>query len=115
MAEKQKEMAVIQRENQKKMMEEQMKKQLSMAMASQRELLNWELSAYGTFATVFTLGKLARRPVPHVAVVPLVVAPVILAYQWDFAYGTKADRIKAEADKILVTFFLWASFFLYHP
>jgi len=39
---------------------------------------------------------------PPVAVVPLTLFPIVMAYQADFAYGNKADRIKEEADKILV-------------
>ena len=137
MGEKQKEMATIQRENQMKMMEAQMKKQISMQMASTREFLNWQAGVYGLLVVAVTGRVLAKKPVYAAAGVPLIrlisffsfffffskdfvltliliiiiVFPIIMAYQADLAYGNKLDRIKAEADRILVCFFSF--FFLY--
>ena len=114
-------------EKQKEMMREQLSKQLSMQMAAQREQLNWEFGSYGFFASVLVLAKLAKQHVPRPVAVPFVLAPIIMAYQVDFAYGDKADRIKKEADKILVRmvlcgcgslssllFFLFFSSFLFY-
>jgi len=103
MAEKQKEMVVVQRENQKQMMMEQMKKQLSMQMAAQREQLNWEFGTFGFFGSVLVLAKMSKKHVPAPAAIPFLLASVIMAYQVDFAYGNKMDRVKKEADKILAS------------
>ena len=102
LAEKQKEMGATQREAQKTMMQEQMKKQMAMAIAGQREMLNWQFGTYIGFVTGVVVAKLKGASLPAAARVPLIIAPIIMAYQADMAYGNKADRIKAEADRILV-------------
>ena len=43
------------------------------------------------------------KPIPTVALGPLLLVPYIMAYQVDLAYGNKADRIYNEANRILVS------------
>lgn len=120
MAEKQQEAMKAQREAQQKMMGDQMKRQISMQVAMTRERLLWQgvfyctvddnvivLSAHLTrpaavFLTGFIAAKLKGVPVPHAAASPIILIPYFMLYQADMAYGNKLDRVKAEADRILV-------------
>ena len=57
---------------------------------------------YGTMGTVSLARMMFLRqfsPLP-LATVPYVLVPFLVAYQADFAYGTKADRINEMAKRI---------------
>ena len=47
----------------------------------------------------FTRYKITRKPV---ALAPLLPLTFLVAYQADLAYGTKVNRIKTEAENILM-------------
>jgi hypothetical protein len=55
---------------------------------------------YGLLLTAATVRYLKTKSVPVAAVVPIVFVPIFLAYQADFAYGNKAERIKRMRDEI---------------
>jgi len=107
--EKQKE---VQKEMQKEMVEVQMKNMMlgqermrrmmiAQQMALTRERL-WWLGGIGGFATFGLAGYAARtRTFPTPAIVPLIGYWTACAYQWDFAYGTKPDRINKYTNEIL--------------
>lgn len=48
-----------------------------------------------------SVAKLAGRPVPSVAVVPVVVGGFLLGNMADMAYGNKLARVTKEAEHIL--------------
>ncbi len=72
-------------------------------MASQiaraREMFLW----LGSFYTLATLGMISafRRTKKPTALAPLLPLTFIVGYQADLAYGSKMNRIKAEAENIL--------------
>ncbi|KAI8909182.1 hypothetical protein EDD86DRAFT_207112 [Gorgonomyces haynaldii] len=69
--------------------------QLATAIAGQRDMVLFMGSAVSMIALV----GIAKRPFP-VQVVPVVVVGHVLAYNCDMAYGTKMNRIYAEAQRI---------------
>jgi hypothetical protein len=75
--------------------------QMAMQMAAARDRVQWMGAAYGTVATAITLRLIAKKPVPGIVAVPMFVVGTVLAYQYDFAYGTKFERVRAEAEKIM--------------
>lgn len=102
MAEKQKETMAAQRDAQAKMMEANIKRQVAIQMAATRERLNWQLG-FWLAANVGVAARFIKTKTVHpVSIFPVVILPYIMAYQADLAYGNKMDRIKAEADRILV-------------
>jgi len=99
MQKKQLETMELQRENQRKMMELQMKRQISMQMAATREMLYWQFGTYCLFLLAATAGTIKMKKLHPAVVVPGVVGPIIMGYQVDLAWGNKSDRIKIEAEK----------------
>jgi len=67
--------------------------QLSMQMAFVREQLYWFGGVYSLGLLGVTAQVIKTKSIPKVAAIPLVVAGTFIAYQWDFAYGNKIDRI----------------------
>lgn len=72
---------------------------LAMQVAQSRELLYW----LGSFYAIATVGMLAgyRRTRNQRVLIPILPLTFVVAYQADFAYGSKIARIKAEAENIM--------------
>ena len=84
-------------DNQRKAMDRQQKTMIAMGVANSRDLSQW----IGGVLSVYTLGLLlAPKPLPKVVFGPFCVLSTVLAYNLDFAYGTKAERIRKEFYKI---------------
>src|SRR3990167_1921748 len=76
--------------------------ELSSRMATYRDRVWWLIGFYATMGTVSFARMLIIRkfdPLP-LRTVPYVLVPFVVAYQADFAYGTKADRINKMATHI---------------
>ncbi len=94
-------------ENQRIMMERQIQMQNQMRermMAAQvaraREMFMWLGSFYAIAGTAMIAGfSKTKRPA---AIAPLLPLTFIVGYQADLAYGSKMNRIKAEAENILM-------------
>ncbi|XP_027217103.1 plasminogen receptor (KT) isoform X1 [Penaeus vannamei] len=87
-------------ERQIHMQNEMREKLMSMQIARARELLYW----FGAFYAISAIGMIAgfRRTRKPGTLVPLLPLTFIVAYQADLAYGSKLNRIKMEAENILV-------------
>merc|ERR1711979_173305 len=74
-------------------------KAAAMQIASSRELLVW----FGSFYSIAALGMIGgfRKTKRPAVIAPLLPLTFILAYQVDLCYGSKLDRIRAEAESIL--------------
>ena len=82
-----------QQENMKKNMERQMRIMTATQMSYTREMIPWMATPY-SILVLGVLGRtIAKKPVPGAALIPVVIGGVVLGYQIDFAYGTKADRV----------------------
>lgn len=97
MAESQRAMAARQVEIQLAMRERQMAAQIAQA----RDAVRFYGAFVATAAVGLTAGAIKRRNVFMMA--PLVPLGFMLAYQWDFAFNDKVQRVTAEAESILAT------------
>jgi Fe2+ transport system protein B len=97
----QEEMREKQWEMQLRGQERMMRTQLSMQMAMARERMYWMGGAYGAALTGVLGAKLKGHAIPKVTAVPLAVFTIFLAYQADFAWGNKAERINKMRREIL--------------
>lgn len=90
----------VQLERQIHMQNEMREKMMSMQIARSRELLYW----FGSFYIVAAIGMITgfRRTRKPGTLVPLLPLSFILAYQADLSYGSKLNRIKMEAENILM-------------
>nr|XP_045606505.1 plasminogen receptor (KT)-like isoform X1 [Procambarus clarkii] len=90
----------VQLERQIHMQNEMRQKMMSMQIARSRELLYW----FGAFYAVAAIGMITgfRRTRKPGTLVPLLPLTFVLAYQADLAYGSKLNRIKMEAENILI-------------
>ncbi|KAL3894222.1 MAG: hypothetical protein SGCHY_005403 [Lobulomycetales sp.] len=90
-------------QKQQLMQMKQMKMQRDMQFASTVARIRDQLVFMTSGITCIGLGlvgqKLAGRPV-RLAFIPAVVVTHVYAYLADMAYGTKMNRIKAEADRV---------------
>jgi len=74
-------------------------KQMAMQIATRREMFSWWAAFYALVFPAMLVGfKHSRKPG---AIAPLLPLTFIVAYQYDFAYGTKIERVKAMADGVL--------------
>jgi hypothetical protein len=89
--------AMIQR--QLAMQLEMRERMLAAQVAGARDLVHWLLGTLAVVAPALVLG--AARTGNRALLVPLVPLSVITAYNADFAYGGKPERITAEAERIL--------------
>ena len=72
---------------------------LAMQIARARELLNWFTAFYAISVTSLSMSyRRTRKPGFLMPIIPLTF---VLAYQADLAYGTKLQRIRAEAEHIM--------------
>lgn len=75
--------------------------QMSINIARARDTLQVFGSAWLTLVTGVTAATIAKRPVPHLVYVPIVVGGLALGNMADMAYGNKLQRVTKEAEYIL--------------
>mmetsp|Transcript_12287 Transcript_12287/g.16954 ORF Transcript_12287/g.16954 Transcript_12287/m.16954 type:complete len:190 (-) Transcript_12287:244-813(-) len=75
--------------------------QMAVNIAKARDNIQIFGSAWALFVSGITALKIARKPVPPVAAVPVVVGGLMLGNLADMAYGNKLARINREAEHIL--------------
>lgn len=95
-----------QQEAQKGMAARQLEMQLAMRdrmVATQIAFSRDLFSFFGTFCALAAVGLplLARKKGNPAFMGPLVPLGFVAAYQYDLAYGTKMERVIAEADRVL--------------
>lgn len=93
--------ARLQMERQILMQDQMRQRMVAMQIAWSREFLKY----YGSFFSLATLGLTvgaikAKKPALLAPVVPL---GFVLAYQMDMAYGTLGNRMRGEAESIMVS------------
>ncbi|KAK7474287.1 hypothetical protein BaRGS_00034479 [Batillaria attramentaria] len=89
----------MQLERQLQMQNAMRERQMAMQIARGRDLFNWWASFYAVAATGSIIGFAKKRnPAPLVPLVPLTF---IVGYLYDMAYGSKMDRMREEADRII--------------
>ncbi|CAN7944188.1 hypothetical protein HPB47_002537 [Ixodes persulcatus] len=76
------------------------RRKLALKIAEARELFFWLTAFYALSAAGLGLGFQRTRRLSTLA--PLLPLTFVLAYQGDSAYGSKQDRIRGEAENILV-------------
>jgi hypothetical protein len=101
MGDAQKEMMGRQEATMKQMQDRQMKVMNGMQVAATRDLVHWMGGVYGIMLTGLTGAAMAGHKIPKVVGAPLFVFTTVLAYQIDFAYGNKADRIRGYYEDIM--------------
>uniref|UniRef100_A0A6B2LQW0 Plasminogen receptor (KT) n=1 Tax=Arcella intermedia TaxID=1963864 RepID=A0A6B2LQW0_9EUKA len=97
--EAQQEMASVQFNNQLKMQERMRRMMVAQQMAMTRERLVWFEGVLGVATTGALIGSIKHKTAAPW--VPVFLLGVITAYQWDFAYGTKAERINVMYEDII--------------
>jgi len=86
-------------ENQKNGQETMRRTMLATQVAARRDLVQWMGATWCLLASGVTVAA-AKRKLPPAAAVPFTIFSIVLAYNWDFAYGNKLERINAEYEKI---------------
>jgi len=82
-------------------MQNQMRERMqAMQMARAREMFAW-LASFYALATVGMVAGYRRTGKPS-ALAPVLPLSFVLAYQADLAYGSKMERIRGEAENILM-------------
>jgi len=81
-----------QKENQRIMQEKMRRQMLSFQMAMARERFYW-LAGVGAFFLTGIAAAAARGKAHAALIAPVTAYSVLMAYQWDFAWGGKANRI----------------------
>ena len=74
---------------------------MALNIARARDMLQIYGSIYLAGVTGLSLAKLAGKPVPHLAGIPVVVGGILLGNMADMAYGNKMARVAKEAEYIL--------------
>jgi hypothetical protein len=91
--------------NQKKMMISNMDRQMRVMQATQmafaREQLNWMLVPYTGLLAFIIKSTIQKKPYPPALKVPLIIGGCVIGYQLDWAYGTKADRVRGIFNDII--------------
>ena len=75
--------------------------QMAVNIAKARDNLYIFGSVWLTFVSGITVAAIMRRPIPHVASVPVVLGAIVLGNVADMAYGNKFARVNKEAEFIL--------------
>ena len=80
-----------------------MQREINMALniAKARDAIQIFGSIYVSAVGGIGIAKLAGKPVPHIAAVPVVVGGIALGNIYDIAYGNKLQRVVKEAEYIL--------------
>ena len=93
--------------NQKKTMLESQERMRRVMLAQQvaiaRDRVDWMLGAWASAALAGSVATLRGVKLPPAAAAPFLVYTVVLAYQWDFAYGNKTERINNTFNRIVNT------------
>ena len=92
--------ASVEQEVYRKMMV-QREVQMAVNIAKARDNINVFGSLWLFYASGLTVAKLAKRPVPAPAAIPLVVGGILLGNMADMAYGNKLARVNKEASYLL--------------
>mmetsp|Transcript_14822 Transcript_14822/g.18833 ORF Transcript_14822/g.18833 Transcript_14822/m.18833 type:complete len:186 (-) Transcript_14822:687-1244(-) len=75
--------------------------QMAVNIARARDNIQIFGTAWISLVSVITVAKIAKKPVPGVAAVPVVVGGLLLGNMADMAYGNKLARVAKEAEHIL--------------
>eukprot|EP00656_Telonema_subtile_P008675 TRINITY_DN14050_c0_g1_i2.p2 TRINITY_DN14050_c0_g1~~TRINITY_DN14050_c0_g1_i2.p2 ORF type:complete len:159 (-),score=30.50 TRINITY_DN14050_c0_g1_i2:177-653(-) len=75
--------------------------QLSVSMAQARDFLMWYGGLYTVVVSGITVAVLAKKPVPKLAAIPVVMGGFALTNVADMAYGSKLQRVVKEAEHIM--------------
>ncbi|XP_076462925.1 plasminogen receptor (KT)-like [Babylonia areolata] len=89
----------MQMERQLQMQNAMRERQMAMQVARGRDLFMWWASFYSVALFGGIMGFTRRRN--PAALVPLVPLTFIVGYMYDLGYGSKVDRIREEADRII--------------
>ncbi|CAB9526545.1 expressed unknown protein [Seminavis robusta] len=92
--------ASVEEEISRKMMQQ---REINMALniARARDMLQIYGSIYATGVTGLLTARIAGRPVPHLAAIPVLGGGIVLGNMFDMAYGNKMARVCREAEYIL--------------
>jgi hypothetical protein len=107
-------MAKTQEEMQGKMLKKQQHMQMRMQdrmrrtmvaqqMAFTRDLVHWMSGVYSATLVGVTAYTIKNRKFPKVAIVPLALFGTVIAYQADFAYGNKVERVNRMMNDDILT------------
>ncbi|KAL8598488.1 hypothetical protein ACOMHN_051276 [Nucella lapillus] len=89
----------MQLERQLQMQNAMRERQMAMQIARGRDLFMWWASFYSVTLVGGIMGFTKKRS--PAALVPLVPLTFIVGYMYDLGYGSKIDRMRAEADRII--------------
>ncbi|NP_001028270.1 plasminogen receptor (KT) [Danio rerio] len=93
--------ARLQLERQLAMQNQMRERQMAMQLAWSREFLKYFGSFFGLATLGLTVGAVKKRKPALLA--PVIPLSFILVYQMDAAYGTMLQRMRAEAESIMVS------------
>ena len=82
---------------QQQAMENQQKQIIAMSMATSRDLCYWIAGVFSLYSSILLL---TPKPIYKPAFIPLGIMSIVFAYNADYAWGTKAERIRKEFYKI---------------
>jgi len=92
-------------QQQSETMNKQQRKMMAIQVAFSRELFPWIGSFAALVTTLVTIRTVRDVKNGHgtnpVLLAPVLILGIISAYQWDMAYGTKANRINSYFEEIL--------------
>ncbi|XP_078319727.1 plasminogen receptor (KT)-like [Crassostrea virginica] len=88
-------------ERQIQMQNQMRERQMAMMVARSRDMFQWFGAFCGTYAFVAIAANLKGKNKAIMG--PLLPLTFILGYQYDLAYGSKMDRMRKEADRVLDT------------
>ena len=75
-------------------------RQMAMSIARSRELFQWQAAMAGVVSPLLMLRASKGNPA---FLAPLIPICFVLGYSYDMCYGSKMDRIRTEAERILST------------
>lgn len=75
--------------------------QMSVNIAKARDTIQIFGTAWLTLVSGVVIAKLAKKPVPGILGVPVVVGGIVLGNMADMAYGNKLQRVCREAEYIM--------------
>mmetsp|Transcript_10499 Transcript_10499/g.17117 ORF Transcript_10499/g.17117 Transcript_10499/m.17117 type:complete len:151 (+) Transcript_10499:1639-2091(+) len=78
---------------------------IAVSISQTRDLLQWMGGVWCGLASIALVAGVKSRAsnaaFPKQLLIPLGVLPLMGAYQWDMAYGTKIERVAKEAEHVL--------------
>ncbi|XP_061168111.1 ribonuclease H1-like isoform X2 [Saccostrea echinata] len=90
-------------ERQIQMQNQMRERQMAMMVARGRDIFQWFGAFYGTYASIAILATMKTKGKSKGLIAPLLPLTFILGYQYDLAYGSKMERMRQEADRVLDT------------